>query len=154
MSDKRALRIQKSQIAGLIMWLNVQPLAGKQSRIRTRFAAALGKALQQTEAERREIIGKYVEKELDKQTGKEVWKTQPVDNGQTHYVISPEKVHDFNNEIQELYSEDFVMAVNPETEENIAVIKDILLNTDFEFGLTGDEKSDTEKVAKIKQATL
>lgn len=152
MKEKNALKIKKLQLTGLATWLNVLPLDGKKSRIRTRFVTKLINAIQQTDKERKDIVGKYVEKEKKEGEKNESWKTVTVDNGQTHFVISPEKLEEFNKEINELYEEDFVMAVTPETEENIAIIKDILLNTEYKFGISGDEESDGEKVAKVKQA--
>jgi DNA-directed RNA polymerase subunit F len=152
MSKTKALKIRKDYLAGLAGWLQTVSLEGKKSRIRTRFVSEILKSISVTEKERQQILDKYVVKEKDKKTGKQVWKTKTVDNGTKHFVISPEKAGKLNEEMIELYSEEFVLNVTPETEENIKVIKDILLETEFKFGLSGEEKTDLEKKQSLELA--
>lgn len=146
-----AFRLGKVHLTGLAAWLNQLPLEGKRSRMRTRFVAKLAQSIALTEKERKQILEKAVVKEKG-EDGKEVWKTQTVDNLPPQFVLSPEKIEDFQKEMTELYSEDFVMSVTPETEEMVAVIKDIILNTNHVFGVTGEERTEQEKQDKIRQA--
>lgn len=147
---QRALRIKKSQLAGLATWLNQIPLAGRDSRIRSRFVNELSQSMRITEKERMEIIGNYVKKKKDKKTNKEIWETTG-DNENKQWVISPEKLEEFNKELGDLYAEEYVMNVTPETEENILKIKDILLNTDYKFGAKQDDP-DVVKMKKVQEA--
>lgn len=134
MATSDALKIPKRYLPSLSFWLQKQSLAGKESRIRTRFVKAINESIRITDAEKQEIIEKYVEKEKDKKTGKLVRKTV-LDNGVRKYAIKKGKEDVLNTELEDLYAEDYIMSVTPETKENIKVIKDILLNTEYKFGM-------------------
>lgn len=150
MSEVQALRLKKHLILGLAGWLNGILLEGRQSRLRTRFVAKLAEGVKMTDYERNEIIGKHVLKE--KKGGKEVWKKGAVDNGVEHYMMNPDTLDKFKEEIESLYQEEYVLNVTPETEEMLVLIKDILLNTEWKFGISGEEKTDKERGEKVKQA--
>lgn len=144
----KALRIKKSELVVLARWLNKQQLAGKQSRIRTRFVRDLADAMRQLEQERQAIIGSYVEKKKTKKG--EEWKTT-VDNGVKVWKVSPEKREALNKELADLYAEDWVMDCTPETEEKLLTIKDILESTEYIFGPAPDDEPETAQ-QKIQEA--
>lgn len=149
-ASKSTLRIQKKYLVGLSSWLNRLALSGAQSRYRTRFMRDIADVLKEFEAERKEIVEKYVVKEV-KDNGKEVWK-QTVDNGQPVWEIQKDKEQLFADEVNELLAEDFVLVINEENQAKIACIKDILLNTDYKFGPEQDEKNPMVVMQRIKEA--
>jgi len=144
-----AFRMRKDYLTGLASWLHTIPLNGRQSRLRTRFVSELAQSIQMTEKERIGIVGKYVDKETN-EAGHEVWKKDLESN---NFVVSPEKQAYLQKEINDLYHEHFVMNLTPETEENIKAVKDIVFNTDYKFGLTGEEKTEQEKNQKLSEVS-
>lgn len=151
MSGKsKAFKIKKSMMVHLAVWLNSQSLEGRLSRVRTRFVTKLADGMAELEAERKEIINKYVEKEKG-EDGEMKWKTHELENGQTEWVVSPEKMESLNKEIEEMYQEEFVIALTPETEADLSRIKDIILDTNYKFG-PEESMSLQEKNEKIIEA--
>lgn len=132
--DIKVFKIKKAYLSGLATWLAKQKLEGRTSRERTRFVNSLTDAIKLLEKERQEIIGKFVEKEIDKKTKKEVWKKQTVENS-TNWVIQKGKEEEFNAEIKGLYEEDYTLSVTAEHKDKMACIKDIVLNTKYVFGV-------------------
>lgn len=143
------LRLKKSTLPALALWLNKLSLSGFYSRSRTRFVKDIGKVLRELEQERTEIVGRYVVKE-DKD-GKQVWK-QTVDNGQQVWEIQDDKAEEFSKEVKELFEEEYVVEVNEENRQKISCIRDILLNSAYEFGPKAGEQNPQVIQEKIKEA--
>lgn len=141
-----AFKIPKNQMAPLFEFLAGLQLAGKESRERTRFNAMLIDAIKELEKERLELVDKY--SELDPDTGE---KKKAVDNGIEHFVIPEDQKEEFNREIQELYSEDFVIDSLEGNKSKLQAVRDILLNTSYKFG-PGEQDGASVRAAKIREA--
>jgi hypothetical protein len=142
-----AWKMKKSYLTGFANWLNNLSLSGKESRMRSRFVQKLAASIQLTEKERQQIIQKLVPKDKE---GKP--KTKTVDNGMVQLDIPKKDAKKFSEEMQELYNEEYVMNVTPETEELIHCIRDIVLETEYKFGPTGEEETNEDKQKKIMEA--
>lgn len=146
MPKDQALKIKKLHLVGIASWLNEQQLAGKESRERTRFVGILAKEVEEFNKERNEIVNKYAEK--DEKTGKP--KTI-VDNGTENFDIKKDKLEAYTKEMVDLQDEEFVLDIGEGHKSKIKTVKDILLNTDYQFGpKEGDDPK--EKEAKLRQA--
>lgn len=148
--DTKAFKIKKSMLVGLATWLNNLSLEGRYSRVRSRFVNRLADSMRELENERKEIIGKYVEKEVG-ENGAETWKVKTDEHGGQEYVVSPENLDTLNAEVAGLYDEDFVVAFTPETEDDLVRLKDIIVNTTYKFG-PEEEMNMMQKNDKIIEA--
>lgn len=144
-----SLKIKKGFIVGLASWLNELNLSGKESRERTRFVKVLSDEWQKIEEDRKEIISRYVAKEEDG-----AWK-KTVDNSSGKEVevwdLSAEDKDKVTQETVDLYNEEFVLDITEANKERMALIKEIVLNTDYKFGPKETDSFD-EKLAKMRQA--
>lgn len=134
----KVLKIKNKYLIGLASWLNEQILPGKLSRERSRFIEILSEQLQRVEKDRIELVKKYAKKD-DKE--------QPIVED-SKYVIEDEV--SFNKEYDELINEEFMIDITPSTELRYAIIKKMVIDTDYKFG-PKLEDSDAEKMAKIRQ---
>jgi len=141
-----AFKIPKNQLAGLYEWLAAVPLAGRESRERTKFLALLAEGIKELEADRLKIVDQYAELDPETQEKKKV-----VDNGKEHFVIPDDKQKEFSADIEALYAEDFVLDALEGNKTKILSVRDILLNTDYKFG---PQEGDTpeQKFARIREA--
>lgn len=146
-----AFRIKKNMMVGLAVWLNNQILEGRYSRVRSRFVTRLANAMNELETDRRAILDKYVEKEMNTETGEEQWVIKTLENGTQEFAVSPEKMVELNKEIDDLYQEDFVVDFSPETHDDLVRIKDIILDTTYKFG-PEEHMSPEQKNDKIIEA--
>jgi hypothetical protein len=144
----KAFRIKKAFLAGLAGWLNGLALSGRDSRERTRFVSLLVEGNMALEKDRKEVIGKFVEKETV--NGEEIWKKTVSEgensDGKEHFVIPPEKIEDFKKEINDLFQEEFVLDIGEEHLEKMATVATIVLNTDYKFGPS--EEDDREEARR------
>ncbi len=140
-----AFKIKKRFLLGLASWLNLLPLAGKESRERSRFVTLASEALKEMEAERKEIVSKYAKKDENGDLEK------TVDNGMERYVIEDGKTEELEKDYTELLDEEWVLDIGEGHKSKIRVVSDIVLNTDYKFGpAEGDSPEETE--AKVRQA--
>lgn len=141
----KAFKIQNRYLLGLASWLNMLPLAGRESRERSRFVTLVSDTLARVEKERVQIIEKYANKEEDGSMKK------TVDNGVERFDIPDDKIADLEKDYGELLDEEFVLDVGESHKAKIRTVRDIVLNTDYKFGPS--ESDDVqEKQAKIRQA--
>lgn len=145
---EKSLKIKKGKIVGLANWLVNQKLDGKKSRNRTRFVKVLVEEVKTLEEERAQIVEKYVAKEKNKE-GNETYKKELVDNVE-FFVFEDGNKEKFEKEINDLFSEEFIVVINESNTENISIIKNIVLNTKYLFGCDSDD-SEEEKNKKIQE---
>lgn len=146
-----SLKIKKGFVVGLASWLNELALSGRQSRERTRFVKDLIEEYKTVDLERIAIVESFASKEEDGQTFKKV---STVDNSGKEiegYDIPDTDMPEVNKQIADLFQEDYIVDITEANKERMAVIKDIILNTDYKFG-PKEEDTLEEKQAKVRQA--
>lgn len=121
------LRMFNYEVEGLTNFLMEQKLAGKRSRMRTRFSKLLIARLEEIEKDKTELLKEYVEREengdfaicYDEETK------------QTSYKITD--IDSFNTEYDILMKEEFIIFENPEREEMMDVVRDVVLNCESAY---------------------
>lgn len=147
MSQVQAFKLKKGLLIGLASWLGELVLTGKESRERTKFIRTIVAGYQELEKDRKGILEEAANKDED---GKPVI-IKGVDNEVDHFDIPDEKMVEVNKQIVDLFNEDYVLDVVPSNEQNIKLIRDIVLNTDYKFGPREGDTA-TEATAKMRQA--
>jgi hypothetical protein len=121
------MRVMNFEVKEFIRFLIELKLAGKESRMRTRFCKLLADRMKQIEDEREELINQFAEHDAD---GEVVVENDPGTNKQVYKL----KDHaGFNREYTVLMREEYVIDETEERQEMLKTIKDIVLNVDMEF---------------------
>ena len=138
------LKIKNKYLIGLASWLDNLKLSGKQSRVRTRFVSVLKEEIAKFQNAYVKLLEEYVDRNEDGSF------EQKEREGQKLFNVPDDKEDEFMERYQEL-SEEEVEIEYSGFEQDAEVLKDLVLNTDYEFGPDEDDEG-TEKQAKIRQA--
>jgi len=126
--NMKSLKIKNADLETLIRATTVD-LTFERSRARNQFLKAIEPALELKEKSRNEIIEKFCKKDAD---GKPV-----VGKNNMYEFEKPEEV---DAEYQKLMAEEVTIDIPPSIEEKLAIIKDIIINSDRKLGF-GESKS-------------
>ena len=134
------------EIDGLFVFLRDKKItSGKQSRMRTRFCDILEKRLLEIERSRSEIMKRCCETnengdlKLIQNEGSETY----------YYKILPNSEDYLRQEISILLHEQLIIEVTESAKEMIQVVKEIVLESEFEDGLYGDFAKNYDKWCEI-----
>lgn len=129
----KTLKIKNNQVLPLVAFLTGLSLGGKESRSRSRFKKLLADRITEIEEERVRLCEKYSTKNkkgeilyLDKDDKETTNKTK-----ESKYNIKD--VEEFNKELLEYVSEEFLIDISPANNETVYAVKDIILNVKREF---------------------
>ena len=122
----QTIKIKNSQLKLVSDWLSGE-LAVKEARSRNRFLHLLAPRLKETDEERNKIILNKCDKGED---GKPLVEEK---DGNQSYKFSGDNWATVQQEIVDLLNEDFVVEVTPSNEEDIKIVKDLIINLDKKF---------------------
>jgi len=143
MSTKKFI-LKNKDIEGLARWLERIELRGGESRIRTWFVLILYDYLKELEAKRMEIILKYVKR--DSEGDPEIILDSA---GKKMYNADEENKSKINAEYNEIISKDFIHEFSKEDLDKLEILKKIILDTDYKFGMKEGE-SDLKNSLNLK----
>jgi len=115
------MKLKNGIVPELAKFLSEEKLAGKKSRMRTKFLKLLNESVNETESFRKEL--------LDKHSKKDDEGNALIENNS--YIL--EDAEAFNKEFTELMLEDFIIDETESKREMLQHIKRILDNTNTEF---------------------
>jgi len=115
------MKLKNGIVPDLAKFLSEEKLAGKKSRMRTKFLKLLNESVNETESFRKEL--------LDKHSKKDDEGNALIENNS--YIL--EDAEAFNKEFTELMLEDFIIDETESKREMLQHIKRILDNTNTEF---------------------
>jgi len=115
------MKLKNGFIPELAKFLSEEKLAGKKSRMRTKFVKMLNESLQEFETFRMELITKHAKKDK---------KGEPLTDGNSYQIEDQEL---FNKEFAELLVEEFIVDETESKREILEHVKTILDNTEKEF---------------------
>lgn len=115
------MKLKNGIVPELAKFLLDEKLAGKKSRMRTKFVRMLNESLKEFETFRMELITKHAKKDK---------KGEPLTDGSSYQLEDPEL---FNKEFSELLGEEFIVDETESKREILEHIKTILDNTEKEF---------------------
>lgn len=146
MADTKVFRIKNRFVFGLADFLGTTPLAGKESRERTKFIRLLSDHLMEVEKDRLEIIKRFTPlgpqgepKTKKDATGKEV------------YDVPKDKSGDYDKEYNELMDEEFVLDILEGNKSKFETAKKLVLETTQKFGPSPEDPA-VVKEFKFRQA--
>ena len=118
-------KLKNKYIASFINWLVMQSLKGQYSRARSRFVATLQERVKEYQKFLTELVEKYVEKD-------EKGKPKVI---ATEYQFKTDKdKEDYIKELNDLKNEEFILDITDANKKDINIIKNLTLETDYEFG--------------------
>lgn len=133
------------EIDGLFVFLRDKKItSGKQSRMRTRFCNILETRLFEMENSRSEIMKRCCEKD-------EHGELKIIENqgSQTYYKIMQGSEDHLRQELSDLMNEQLIIEVTESAKEMIQVVKEVVLNSEFEDGLHGDFAKNYDRWCEI-----
>ena len=119
----KSLTFTNSQITNLCTWLSKVSLAGKDSRVRTRFINSVSVRLNEIEKSRLDLAQEYAQKD---ENGKPVI----VDK---NFQFEPANLVLFVKELNEIMAESYVLDVLESNRQTLLEIKAIILDTEEKF---------------------
>ncbi len=122
-------KLKNRFLSSLVSWLQLQQLAGKESRERTRFVRVCQERLQEVNEFYKEIANKLVEKDE-----KGEFKTRKEGNELVYVFKEKKDEEDYLKELGDLHNEEFVLEINNSNKEQLKVVKNLVLNTEYKFG--------------------
>lgn len=137
----KTFQIKNKYLPGLVYWLQELLLNANENRIRVNFVNLVQGQIDKIENKRTSLIEKYSKKDekgesvvIISQTGKKV------------YDVDAEGAKIIGEEYNSLMESDFVLDLkNSEVEKKIKLIKNLIINTDYLFGI---RENDTEEKKK------
>ena len=139
-------KLKNQYLSGLVQWLELQELEGKRNRERIRFINLLRTRLKEVQGFLNSLIDKYVQKDE-----KGHYKVKKEKDNEFFEFETEENKKKYIEEVNDLYNEEFKIELTELNKEMLAVIKDIVLNTNYKFG---PKENDTlqEKMTNIRIA--
>jgi len=127
--ESKHLTFKHYHLVPLGNWLQGLELPGRKSRARNRFITnILTPRIKEIEDTRIGMLGKYSNKDKD---GKPLMKKMP--DGSTGDVFDLKDQEGFRKEFNEYQEEEFIIDVTKSNEQDINIVKDLVLNTDEKF---------------------
>lgn len=139
-------KIKNRFLTGLVQWLQLQSLSGKESRERTRFSVICQERVKEVNGFYSALIEKFVEKDT-----KGHFKTREQEGVQIYSFKTKKEEEEYIKEVNDLFEEEFKMENTPLNKEMLVVIKNIVLNTDYKFG-PKDSETPVQKQASVRTA--
>ena len=129
MQDNKLFKIKNKFLSGLVIWLQMQLLSGKDSRERTRFVSLCQDRLKEYNGFYQGLMDKYIQKGKD---GK--YETVKVGDLETYKFITKKDEEEHLKEVNDLFEEEFKIEITQLSGEMLRIIKNIVLNTEYRFG--------------------
>ena len=155
-------KIKNRFITGLSRWLQMIPAKGQYSRSKSRFIKHCLDKRKEIGEFYQELLERLAEKDkagklrtTDRPTGRQVKndKGELIDETQQVYVFKDLKTEEeFLKELEDLYQEDYIVEINEANKKDFKVVKDIVLNTDYEFGPKSNQ-SPVQQAEEIRLAS-
>lgn len=142
----KIFKLKNKYLSGLVQWLAIQQLTGKQSRERTRFINLLQIKLKEIEGFYKGLMEKFIEKGKD---GKYSTKKDK-DGTEVYTFVTKKEEEEYVKEIDDLNDEEFKIELTEINKEMLTEIKKVVLDTDYKFG----PKENTPRVEIVKQIRL
>ena len=140
------IKLERSSLICLVIWLKLQPLQGMKSRSRTRFLYALQPFLEEFDSFRMKWVEKYAER--DEKT-KEIVIVEDGNTGKQEYEFTPENRKKFEDEIAVYVNEVVEVEFPDKLREDYVFVKNLVLNTNAEF--SGKKAEEYDKWASSFQ---
>ena len=141
------LKIKNRYLTSLAIWLIQQPLKGQYSRARTRFVNKCQERIKEVSTFYQELLEKMAIKEKDGKT----FKTEEKNIGgvmkKVFSFIDKKTEEEFIKEVDDLYDEEFILDINESNKKDLKVIRNIILDTDYEFGPKPDQTPQQQQQA-------
>lgn len=120
------MKLKSKYIKGFMDFLMSLELAGKQSRMRTRFCKLLDEKMVQMENERFELIQQFGKKD-------EIGELLQSEDDKGNKVYQIDDIPNFTKELNILMNEDFYIDETMERKEMLMTIKDLVLDCELTF---------------------
>lgn len=134
------MKLLNVELEAFVNFLMEESLNGKQSRMRTRFCKLLSEQIKLIKDEEHQLIIKYCKKENDGTLKTKI-------DEQQREVYDIENTHLLNNDIKELYLEEYILDNTEEKKELFLTIKNIVENTQRTF--KGNEALEYDRFCEI-----
>ena len=133
-------KLKNRYLSGLVQWLALQQLNGKESRERTRFINVCQERLKEISGFYQGLMEKYIKKGKD---GK--YETRINESGEQVFKFRTKKEEDeYVKEITDLNEEEFKLELTEINKEMLGIIKKIVLETDYKFGPKENDSLDNK----------
>lgn len=123
-----SLKIKNRNLTTLLRFLASVPLAGKESRERTRFIEVCEPRIIEMDKLRNELLQKFSEKD---EAGQPVLVENP--DGTNRYDVSPTNLEEFQTAYNAYGEEDFTLDILDGNISKVRTVRDLILNTDQKF---------------------
>lgn len=134
------LKIKNRYIVGLFYWLQDLMLKADDNKTRVKFLVILQPQINAIENQRIVLLKKYAKKDKD---------GEPViiisNKAQRVYDVEAENGKLLNEEYGAYLETEFVIEINESNKELISKVKDLILNTDYLFGIKEGMSEDQKK---------